>query len=55
MYKNILSAEKDMPNILLLNIDLLADIDNSSIRIKKNKEKMENLIRYYKILFKIAF
>ena len=39
MYKNILSAEKDMPNILLLNIDLLADIDNASIKIKKNKEK----------------
>ena len=39
MYKNILSAEKDMPNILLLNIDLLADIDNASIKIKKNREK----------------
>ena len=39
MYKNILSAEKDMPNILLLNIDLLADVDNASIKIKKNREK----------------
>ena len=39
MYKTLVSAEKDMPNILLLNIDLLADIDNSSIKIKKNKEK----------------
>ena len=39
MYKNILLAEKDMPNILLLNIDLLSDIENSSINIKKNKEE----------------
>ncbi len=39
MYKTLVSAEKDMPNILLLNIDLLADIDNESIKIKKNKEK----------------
>ena len=50
MYKNILSAEKDMPNILLLNIDLLADIDNSSIKIKKNKEK-----KYHIFLKKITF
>ena len=40
MYKNILLAEKDMLNILLLNIDLLADIDNASIKIKKNKDKI---------------
>ena len=39
MYNNISSAEKDMPNILLLNIDLLADIENGSIKIKKNEEK----------------
>ena len=39
MYKNFSSAEKDMPNIILLNIDLLADIDNASIKIKKNREK----------------
>ena len=39
MYKTLLSAERDMPNILLLNIDLLSDIDNESIKIKKNKEK----------------
>ena len=39
MYKTLVSAEKDMPNILLLNIDLLADIDNGSIKIRKNKEK----------------
>ena len=39
IYKNILSAEKDMPNILLLNIDLLADIENGSIKIRKNKDK----------------
>ena len=39
MYKSILSAEKDMPDILLLNIDLLADVDNASIKIKKNNEK----------------
>ena len=39
MYKTLVSAEKDMPNILLLNIDLLADIDNESIKIRKNKEK----------------
>ena len=28
-----------MPNILLLNIDLLADIDNALITIERNKEK----------------
>ena len=39
IYKTLVSAEKDMPNILLLNIDLLADIDNGSIKIRKNKEK----------------
>ena len=39
MYTNFISAEKDMPNILLLNIELLTGIDNSSIKIKKNKEK----------------
>ena len=39
MYKTLVSAERDMPNILLLNIDLLTDIDNESIKIKKNKEK----------------
>ena len=39
MYKNFLSAEKDMPNILLLNIELLTGVDNSSIKIRKNKEK----------------
>ena len=39
MYPNAVSAEKDMPNILLLNIDLLTSIDNGSIKIGKNKEK----------------
>ena len=39
MYKTLVAAEKDMPNILLLNIDLLTDIDNGSIKIKKNNEK----------------
>ena len=39
MYTTLVSAERDMPNILLLNIDLLADIDNGSIKIRKNKEK----------------
>ena len=39
MYTTLVSAERDMPNILLLNIDLLADIDNESIKIRKNKEK----------------
>ena len=39
MYANATSAEKDMPNILLLNIDLLTSIENSSIKIRKNKEK----------------
>ena len=39
MYKTLVSAEKDMPNILLLNIDLLADVDSGSIKIRKNKEK----------------
>ena len=39
MYRTVISAERDMPNILLLNIDLLADIDNESIKIRKNKEK----------------
>ena len=39
MYANAMSAEKDMPNILLLNIDLLTSIENSSIKIRKNKEK----------------
>ena len=39
MYTNFISAEKDMPNILLLNIELLTGIDNSSIKIRKNKEK----------------
>ena len=36
MYTTLVSAERDMPNILLLNIDLLADIDNESIKIRKN-------------------
>ena len=39
MYNNILSAEREMPNILLLNIDLLADVDNESINIRRNKKK----------------
>ncbi len=39
MYSDVFSAEKDMPNILLLNIDLLAEIDNGSIKIRQNKEK----------------
>ena len=39
IYTNFISAEKDMPNILLLNIELLTGIDNSSIKIRKNKEK----------------
>ncbi len=39
MYKTLVLAEKDMPNVLLLNIDLLADIDNGAIKISKNKEK----------------
>ena len=39
MYTNVVSAEKDMPNILLLNIDLLTGIDNGSIKIRQNKEK----------------
>ena len=39
MYSNVFSAEKDMPNILLLNIDLLTEIDNGSIKIRQNKEK----------------
>ncbi|MFL2800043.1 MAG: D-alanyl-D-alanine carboxypeptidase family protein [Paracoccaceae bacterium] len=39
MYTNFISAEKDMPNILLLNIELLTGIENSSIKIRKNKEK----------------
>ena len=39
MYKNVVSAEKDMPNILLLNIDLLTGIDNQSIKIRKNEQK----------------
>ncbi len=39
VYKTLVSAEKDMPNILLLNIDLLVDIDNGSIKIRKNKDK----------------
>ena len=46
MYTNFISAEKDMPNILLLNIDLLTGIDNESIKIKKNREKK------YSIFFK---
>ncbi len=53
MYKNILSAEKDMPNILLLNIDLLVDIDNASIKIKKNKEKKYSIF-VNKITYAIA-
>ena len=39
MYNNILSAEREIPNILLLNIDLLADVDNESIKIRINKKK----------------
>ena len=39
MYTTLVSAERDMANILLLNIDLLADIDNESIKIRKNKEE----------------
>lgn len=39
MYNTILSAEREMPNILLLNIDLLADVDNESINIRRNKKK----------------
>ena len=39
MYTNVVSAEKDMPNILLLNIDLLTGVDNASIKIRQNKEK----------------
>ena len=39
MYTNVVSAEKDMPNILLLNIDILAGVDNASIKIRENKEK----------------
>ena len=31
-YTNVVSAEKDMPNILLLNIDLLTGVDNASIK-----------------------
>ncbi len=50
MYKTIVSAEKDMPNILLLNIDLLADIDNGFIKIEKNKEK-----KYSIFVNKIAY
>ena len=53
MYKNILSAEKDMPNILLLNIDLLADVDNASIKIKKNREKKYSIF-VNKITFALA-
>ena len=37
MYTNFISAEKDMPNILLLNIELLTGIENSSIKIRKNR------------------
>ena len=39
VYKTLVSAEKDMLNILLLNIDLLADIENGTIKIRKNKKK----------------
>lgn len=39
MYNTILSAEREMPNILLLNIDLLADVNNESINIRRNKKK----------------
>ena len=39
MYNTILSAEREMPNILLLNIDLLANVDNESINIRRNKKK----------------
>ena len=39
MYTNVVAAEKDMPNILLLNIDLLTGIDNGSINIRQNREK----------------
>ena len=38
MYKTLVSAEK-ICQTFLLNIDLLADIDNGSIKIRKNKEK----------------
>ncbi len=50
MYTTIVSAEKDMPNIILLNIDLLADIDNGSIKIRENKEK-----RYSIFVNKISY
>ncbi len=39
MYNTILLAEREMPNILLLSIDLLADVDNESINIRRNKNK----------------
>lgn len=39
MYKNKVIAEKDMPNILLLNIDLLTNMETQSIKIRENKEK----------------
>ena len=38
-YANFVSAERDMPNIILLNIDLLTEVDNTSIKIRQNKEK----------------
>ena len=38
-YTNVVSAERDMPNIILLNIDLLTEVDNTSIKIRQNKEK----------------
>ena len=53
MYKTLVSAEKDMPNILLLNIDLLADIDNGSIKIRKNKEKKYSIF-VYEITYTLA-
>ena len=53
MYTTLVSAERDMPNILLLNIDLLADIDNESIKIRKNKEKKYSIF-VYEITYALA-
>jgi len=44
MYTTLVSAERDMPNILLLNIDLLADIDNESIKIRKRTNGKLNIL-----------
>ena len=53
MYKTLVLAEKDMPNILLLNIDLLADIDNGSIKIRKNEEQKYSIF-VYQITYALA-